>query len=208
MLIGVSLGPGEPDLLTLKSKKILETCDEVFVSGKRSKELVKNYCEPNELEFPMTNDEEVLKDFWDKNTDIIAKEAKKKDVAFANIGDINFFSTFGHIKRRMEKKYPDVEIKTIPGVPSFTAAFSKLEEVLNKPITITDDLNNQNDVKLILKANKPTELSNKLEKKGYSDFSLLKELFTDKEEITNQLPSESPYFSILVAKKEGENNDS
>lgn len=201
MLVGVSLGPGDPELMTLKAEKAIKNSSKVFVSGERSKDLVENYCDPVKLEFPMTDDEDVLKKYWKKNTEIIAGEAENEKVVFANIGDINFFSTFGHIKDILNELHPEIEVKTIPGVPSFTSAFSRLEKVLNKPLSVTDNVENEKDVKLVLKARNPVFLSKKLKKDGYEDFTLLKELFNEEEEIKDDLPEETNYFSILMAEK-------
>jgi precorrin-2 methylase len=56
MLIGLGLGPGDPELLTLKAIKKLEESDKVFVPGKLALELVSPYTDAEILDFPMTHD--------------------------------------------------------------------------------------------------------------------------------------------------------
>jgi len=61
MLIGVGLGPGSPDLLTLAAVKVLKESSKVFVPGKLAAELVAPYAKAEILDFPMILDKEELK---------------------------------------------------------------------------------------------------------------------------------------------------
>src|SRR5574341_1981873 len=116
MLIGVGLGPGSPDLLTLAAVKALRSSRKVFVPGNMAAELVAPYARAEILEFPMVQDKAELLKLWEKNAEIVVNEAMKGTVSFAVIGDPNFFSTFSHLRRTIKEKYPDMEITTIPGV--------------------------------------------------------------------------------------------
>ena len=62
MLIGVGLGPGDPELLTLKAVNTLKKSSKVYVPGRLAAELVEPYADPEILEFPMLKDYDVLKD--------------------------------------------------------------------------------------------------------------------------------------------------
>ncbi|OKY78366.1 MAG: Precorrin-2 methylase CobF [Candidatus Methanohalarchaeum thermophilum] len=200
MLIGVSLGPGDPDLMTIRAKKALKTSDEVFVPGERAKNIVKKYCDPKELDFPMTEDEEVLKEYWVKNAKKVGPLAKEKKVSLAGIGDLCFFSTFGHVKKEVEKIFPEVRTRTIPGVSSITASAAKLDLNVQSSFEVTDG--SEKNKKIVLKATKPKSLAEKLKNEGYSEFTLGENLFREDEKITKDLPEESSYFSLLVAEKE------
>ncbi|WGI17922.1 cobalt-factor II C(20)-methyltransferase [Methanonatronarchaeum sp. AMET-Sl] len=199
MLIGISLGPGDPELLTIKAEKTLKNADKVYVPGERAKKLVEKYCEPTTLKFPMTSDTEVLEKYWNKHVEEIAPIAQEKTVAFAVLGDVNFFSTFGHIKRIIEQKHPDIEIQTIPGVSAITATASKMNLFIDTSFKVTDG--SQQQTKIIMKATELEKQIEELKKQGYNEFILGKELYTEKEEITTDIPEESPYFSILLARK-------
>jgi precorrin-2/cobalt-factor-2 C20-methyltransferase len=60
MLIGISLGPGDPKLMTFKAAEALQSCVKVFVPGEMAAELARPYCNPEILEFPMIEDREEL----------------------------------------------------------------------------------------------------------------------------------------------------
>ena len=78
MLIGVGLGPGDPELLTLKAVEVLKNSDKVYVPGRLAKDLVAPYVDAEILEFPMIRDIEVLNTLWKENADKVAKEAKRR----------------------------------------------------------------------------------------------------------------------------------
>ena len=105
MLIGVGLGPGDPELLTLKSVEILKNSDKVYVPGRMAADLVAPYADAEVLDFPMLRDYDVLNAVWKKNAEIVAQHARNGTVAFGLIGDPNFFSTFSHLAKIMNKPF-------------------------------------------------------------------------------------------------------
>jgi len=106
MLIGVGLGPGSPDLLTLAAIKALKESKKVYVPGKLAAELVAPYARAEILNFPMIHDKAELSRLWEKNAEIVAEEAKDGMVSFAVVGDPNVFSTFSHLQKTIREKYP------------------------------------------------------------------------------------------------------
>ena len=75
MLIGISLGPGDPQLLTFKAAAALKSCTKVFVPGEMAPSLVRPYCLPEILQFPMIEDKEELERIWNENADTVAAAA-------------------------------------------------------------------------------------------------------------------------------------
>jgi precorrin-2/cobalt-factor-2 C20-methyltransferase len=133
---GIGLGPGNPELLTLKARKVLEEVEVVCAprsrKGRRSiaLQMVKPLIGNKEIItplFPMRKDPEVLRPYWEKAVEsIYEKLCEGKDVAFVTIGDPTFYSTYTCIMETIRERYPEVEIETVPGVASLLACFAGL----------------------------------------------------------------------------------
>lgn len=135
-LFGVGIGPGDPKLVTLKAKEILDRADIIFVpkgsedgsSWARSivEAVITKERDFRELTFPMTTDKLVLEKYWMNAASSIAKEVNKgKEVAFVTIGDPFIYSTYVYLLRTLRRNFPDIEVETVPGVSSFNAASSR-----------------------------------------------------------------------------------
>jgi precorrin-2/cobalt-factor-2 C20-methyltransferase len=129
---GVGVGPGDPELLTLKALRILQTVPVVAVpkgGGKRSYaySVVQAFLDEAkqeilELTFSMSKEEEVQRPYWQTAIEEIGKRlAQGKDVAFLTEGDPFFYSTFIPLYRLMLQQHPEVRIEVVPGVTSVAA---------------------------------------------------------------------------------------
>lgn len=137
-LYGVSVGAGEPQLMTLKSVNILEKCGVIAVPRTMGEStLALSIAEQNVdmsckrviyLDFPMTNDRESSDRDHAELAERICRELGSGDVAFLTLGDISVYSTFGYISRHVENAGFDVEL--CAGVTSFCAAAAALGEPL------------------------------------------------------------------------------
>ncbi|HHY73951.1 MAG TPA: precorrin-2 C(20)-methyltransferase [Bacillus bacterium] len=137
-LYGVGVGPGDPELITVKAFRILKESSVIAYpkSRKGSKsyahKIIDVYVNPNEKEmlglvFPMTKDQAVLEKEWTNTVELVsAKLSEGKDVAFVTEGDPLLYSTFIHMMKLMKSKYPHIAIKTIPGISSINGAASRL----------------------------------------------------------------------------------
>ncbi|KCZ71786.1 precorrin-4 C11-methyltransferase [Candidatus Methanoperedens nitroreducens] len=200
MLIGVGLGPGSPDLLTLGAIKALKNSRKVFVPGKMAARLVAPYASAEILDFPMIHDREELLKLWEKNAGIVADEARMGVVSFAVIGDPNFFSTFSHLRKTIHEKYPDIEITTIPGVSSITAQAARTNTGIEGSFIVSDG--SPVRTKIILKTKHPEKTKEELIKEGFDEFIYAERLFMENEKVTHEIPQDGDYFSILVATRD------
>ena len=200
MLIGVSLGPGDPELLTRKAEKALAAAEKVFVPGEMAADLVRPFADPEILEFPMISDKKKLQEIWAENADRVASFASRKTTAFACIGDVNTFSTFSHLKRVVTERHPEVEIETIPGVGTVPALAARLGVDLSESFLVSDGSEVQTVIRM--KAVRPAEMAAELGEDGFDEFILGVRLYSPEEEIVRgEMPEKSDYFSVLCARR-------
>lgn len=137
-LYGVGIGPGDPELITVKAFRLMKEADVIAYPSKRSGAksyaltIVEQYTnglakEMLGLIFPMTKDASVLHKQWSKTVEqVYAKLAAGKNVVFVTEGDPNLYSTFIHMARLMNQLHPDVPILTVPGISSLLGAAAQL----------------------------------------------------------------------------------
>jgi len=138
---GIGVGPGDPDLLTLRAYKVLKQVDLVCLpKAKMEKEsialkIVQQALDKElnllELHFPMTKDQEELARNWDDNTEkIVAELNQGKSVAFITLGDPLLYSTYSYILQRILQNHPQIQVETIPGISSVLASASAVNVTL------------------------------------------------------------------------------
>ena len=142
---GIGVGPGDPELLTVKAIKAIEAAD-VLIAPKTEKkdgsvalEIARPYLK-KDIEivyqvFPMVKNFADDAGAWEKNkAEILALLNAGKNVAFLTLGDPMFYSTYIYVFRLLE--HEDVDIRTIPGIPAFIAIGSRV----GRPIVEGNDV--------------------------------------------------------------------
>lgn len=141
ILYGVGVGPGDPELLTLKAIRILNEVDVIFAAASTQNEystalsIARPHLKPEarieQLGFPMTKNPEALEDAWRKNAETVAHELHRGlSGAFLTLGDPLTYSTYGYLQRALLSLAPDTQLKVVPGITSFNAAAAHIGWVL------------------------------------------------------------------------------
>ena len=138
-LIGIGVGPGDPELLTVKAVKAIQSADIIMcpaskedrpsialsvvdslIDKSKNQEIVK-------LIFPMTKDKDVLEETWKRNAKIMAETVQSgKNVVYLTVGDPFLYSTWIYMHKDLTEKYPEMNISVIPGIVSMFTFASKV----------------------------------------------------------------------------------
>jgi precorrin-2 C20-methyltransferase/precorrin-3B C17-methyltransferase len=135
-LYGVGVGPGDPELLTVKAKRLIEGADVVaYPVARRGRGVARGVAAPYlsgqvelALVYPVTTEESnhpegydgALRDFYDESAARIAEHLDAgRDVAVLCEGDPFFYGSYMYLHERLAARYPT---EVVPGVTSFSAA--------------------------------------------------------------------------------------
>ena len=142
-LYGVSVGTGDPELITVKGLRILQSSQIVaFPKGINNRpgiaqNIISSWLQPHQqtlpLEFPYVQDTQLLQIAWKKAAQKVWHYLQQGiDLTFACLGDISFYSTFTYLAQALQQLDPEAKIETVPGVCSPMAIAS----VLKIPLTV------------------------------------------------------------------------
>lgn len=236
-LICVGCGPGDPDLLTVKAVNAIKNADVIMCptskEGKPSialsvvSSLIDQQKKPEiiHLVFPMTKDTDILKNTWEKNSQIIADTSlSDKKVVYLTVGDPYLYSTWIYLHRELSLKHPEIKITVIPGIVSMFTFASKVgislaegaEKMAVIPscydLTKVKEIAKNCDTMIFLKDGRYfDQVIDLIKEAGFSNesiFAIGQDLGTDHEivkkltlgEVTQDTLT-SKYFSIMVIKR-------
>lgn len=221
-LIGTGIGPGDPELLTIKAVKAIKDADVIALPDSssninRAYGIIKEHIEGKKIIYcptPMTKDKEILEKSHIQSADIIAEYLDNgKLVVFATLGDPSIYSTYMYIHRILQKRGYNVEM--IAGVTSFCASAARLNISLcdkDEPLIIIPATYQDNESMLKLSGNKVLMKSGKNISKVKTEIENLKltentymvencgmedeRLFYD----FSKVDDKSGYFSLIIVK--------
>jgi len=163
-LYGIGIGPGDPELITLKGARLISACRNLFVPKARTasesvalaiaRPLVGPDARIEELVFPMTADREELAEKWGAAAARIAEVLTAGDDAcFLTLGDPLLYSTYIYLLRALRMRLPALKTVTVPGIMAFGAAAALAEFPVGEgrePVTIVPAADDLTDVRRAL----------------------------------------------------------
>lgn len=146
-LIAVGVGPGDPELITLKGARLIREADVVvapkasFGSDSVAGAIIADLVDPSRQElleqvYPMRKDQQGLDDFWRAAAREIAERVQGgKTVVFVTLGDPMLYSTFLYLQRHLRLLAPELPIEVVSGLSSIHAAAA----LADLPLALADE---------------------------------------------------------------------
>ena len=140
-LYGIGLGPGDPELITVKGLRLLRAADIVFLPTRRAGapsyagRIAAAYLDPARqtivpLVYPAGRGAKAT-ERWTANADEIAARLKGGRLGvFLTEGDPLFYSTFVHALVPLRERHAEIDVRVVPGVWSASAAAARLAQPL------------------------------------------------------------------------------
>ncbi|OUN90751.1 precorrin-2 C(20)-methyltransferase [Blautia sp. An46] len=225
-LYGVGVGPGDPELLTLKALRLIKDNEVIAVPGKEIQasvayQIVKRaYEELDEktlipVAMPMTKDPQVLKANHDKAADQVESYLKEgKNVVFLTLGDTTVYSTYLYVHKRILERGYEAEI--VSGITSFCAVAARLNMGLveaDQPLHVIPATYKAQEMEEILKlpgtkvlmktGKKMKQVKESIEKSGQKAV-MIENCGMPSEKIyrsVEEIPEDSGYYSLIIVKE-------
>jgi len=133
-IFAVGVGPGDPELLTLKAERVIREADIICAPTGREDaasyalSIVDHLIDRKRQQiinqvFPMRKVQLGLDEFWDRSAAEVAAHVRKgRNVVFITIGDPLLYSTFLYLQRIFKADYPEIPVEIVPGISSINAA--------------------------------------------------------------------------------------
>lgn len=148
VLYGVGVGPGDPELLTLKAAQVIGEADMLFAAVAQSTpdstalDIARPHMRAHDgkqtkahlLRFPVTADPEEIDRAWTRHAARLARFLRAgRTCAFLTLGDPLLYSTFIYLARAVRRLCPEADIRAVPGVGAAQAAAARGLTVLARP---------------------------------------------------------------------------
>jgi precorrin-2/cobalt-factor-2 C20-methyltransferase len=234
-LYGIGVGPGDPELLTVKAVEILTRCDHIFtpiakqgdasVAFDIARKFIPAATPVARLLFPMIKDKQVLERQWMENHRAMEKVVRAGHAcAFITLGDSGTYSTFSVVMRYFKRFAPDIEVEAIPGITSFAYAAARAGMPLvegNEIVSVVSANDSQERLERIIDSSdnvvflktyrQREQLLKMLKDRGLADCcTYLQKCGLQGERVTRDLDglTQSPeYLSLVILKKPRAGND-
>lgn len=222
-LYGVGVGPGDPELLTVKALRVIKQCDVIAVPGREPKETVAYKIAEKAfpeivgkqllgIHMPMTKDPELLKKSHEAGIEKLRKELNLgKTIAFLTLGDPTVYSTYMYLHKEIQKEGYEGEI--VSGIPSFCAAAATLQmslaekaeqiHIIPASYQIKEALELPG-TKVFMKVGKKIGQVKEHLKTCKDDIYMIENCGMENERIfygADEIPEDAGYYTLMIAKE-------
>ena len=219
---GVGVGPGDPELMTLKAIRLIRENEVIAVPGKDPRESVAYKIavqavpeladkELVAIDMPMVKDRQKIEENHQKGAKIIEEYLDQgKNVVYITLGDSTIYCTFTYLQHYMEAD--GYEVQLVNGIPSFCAAAARLNIPLvewNEPLHVLpavhkleDKLDLAGNYVLMKSASHMKETKDMLRSSGRS-VQAAENCTMENEKLyrsVDEIPDDAGYFSLIIAK--------
>lgn len=222
-LYGVGVGPGDPELMTLKAVRLIRENMIIAVPGADPKETVaykiavQAVPELTEKELlpiymPMTHDPEELEKNHTKGAMALEEVLDQgKNIVFLTLGDPCVYSTFSYLQKRVEKDGYHTEL--VSGITSFCAAAARLNIPLsewNEQLHVVpavhrlDSTLNESGNYILMKSGKKMNQVKEILSQSGRDVLMVENCGMENEHIyrsVEEIPDDAGYYSLIIAKE-------
>lgn len=222
LLYGVGVGPGDPELMTLKAVRLIKENDIIALPGAKPRETVAyeialaavpelSYKQLISVYMPMTHDKEEQRRCHEKGAKILEAYLKEgKNVVYLTLGDPTVYSTFTYIQQIVEKD--GFKTQLVSGVPSFCAAAARVNiplSIWNEQIHVLAAVHNLTETLpsggtcVLMKSGSKMKQVKEIIRKSGRDAVMVENCGTEKEQIylhVDDIPDTAGYYSLIIAK--------
>lgn len=229
ILYGAGVGPGDPELMTLKVVRLIRENEVIALPGPNAKETVAyqiavqavpELAEKNLLsvDMPMTHDKEEMNRNHENAADTIEVYLKEgKNVVFLTLGDPTIYSTYLYVQKRILSRGYQAEL--VSGITSFCAAAARTGTPLvewDEQLHILPAVHKLNGALslpgnyVLMKSGRKMQQVKDLLKASGRDVVMVENCGMENEHIyrsTEEIPDDAGYYSLIIAKEPKDKHD-
>lgn len=222
ILYGAGVGPGDPELMTLKAVRLIRENEVIALPGEKAEETVAYQIAVQavpelaqktllSVNMPMTHDKTIRDKSHDQAADVIETYLKQgQNVVFLTLGDPTVYSTYLYVQKRIIKRGYQTEL--VSGITSFCAAAARTNTALvewneqlhivpaaHKPDSRLDLPGNY----ILMKSGKKMKQVKEVLADRSRDVIMVENCGMENEHIyksVDEIPDHAGYYSLIIAK--------
>lgn len=224
ILYGIGVGPGDPELMTLKAVRIIKENEIIAVPGanvedtvayKIAVQAVPELAEKTLLPvyMPMTHDKKIMEENHEKGACSIESYLKQGiNVVFLTLGDPTIYSTFSYLQKKVESH--GFQTALVSGITSFCATAARMNMPLvewNEQLHVLpavhklDSSLDQDGTYVLMKSGKKMNQVKSILEESNRDVVMVENCGMENERIfysVPEIPDNAGYYSLIIAKEQ------